>query len=119
MVTFQHPVDVGLQDGSRFQPVIARVDMSATYAIMPAPMLTMLGVSPQWTSFLDLADGSQEEYHLAEVRMRIDGLERTIVCVFGKPDTQPVLGSHTLQAFGLAPDPENRQLVPARLFLTP
>ena len=117
MPTFQQSVDVGSQYSSRFHPVIARVDTSTTYAVMPAPLLTMLGISPQWTGVFELADGGQEEHPLAEIRMRINNQERTIVCVFGKPDGPPVLGAHTLECFGLAPDADKRRLAPARLFL--
>ena len=118
MVTFRQPVHVGPQDGSRLQPVIAVVDTTATYAVMPSPLLSMLGISPEWTSEFELADGSREERPLAEIRLRINDVERTTICIFGSPDSQPLLGSYTLQGFGLAIDPATSTLVLARLFLT-
>ena len=118
MVTIRQAVEIGPRDGSRLQPVIARVDVASTYAVMPSPMLNMLGITPEWTSVFDYADGSSEEFPLAETRLRFNNQDRTVVCVFGKPDSQPLLGAHTLLAFGLAVDPDGGALLPAQLNLT-
>ena len=117
MTTFRQQVEVGPRDGSRYQPVIALVDTASTYAMMPSPMLSMLGIDPYWTGVLEGSDGGSEERSLAEIRLKIGDAERTVVCVFGQPDSQPVLGSHTLQAFGLAVDPSSNALTQARVFL--
>ena len=114
---FKHPVEVGPKDGARFQRVIARVDSHSTYTVMPAPLLTMLGVEPEWSQQFELADGRREERSLAEVRIRIGGQERTTICVFGRPESEPVLGAYTLAGFGLQPDTAGQRLVPASLFL--
>ena len=118
MTTSRQAVDVGPRDGSRFQPVIAVIDTAATYAAMPSPLLSMLGISPEWTREFEMANGNREEHSLAEIRLRINDEERTTICIFGKPDSQPLLGSYTLHGFGLAVDPATGALVPARLFLT-
>ena len=114
MTTFRQQVEVGPRDGSRYQPVIALVDTASTYAMMPSPML---GIDPYWTGVLEGSDGRSEERSLAEIRLKIGDAERTVVCVFGQPDSQPVLGSHTLQAFGLTVGPGTRALVPGTVFL--
>ena len=117
MPPFHQHLEIGPRDGSRFQMVIAQVDTSSTYTLMPATVLTMLGVAPEWTQTLERASGEQEERQLAEVRIRLNGQERTAVCVFGGPDSEPVLGAHTLLSFGLAVDAANQRLVPATLQL--
>ena len=117
MATFNQSVEVGPRDGPRFQRVIARVDSSSTYTVMPGPLLTMMGIEPEWSQQFDLADGRREERSLAEVRLRIDDGERTTICVFGQPDSEPVLGAHTLAGFGLQADTGRQRLVPASLFL--
>jgi len=117
MTTFRQQVEVGPRDGSRYQPVIALVDTASTYAAMPSPMLSMLGIDPYWTGVLEGSDGGSEERSIAEIRLKIGDAERTVVCVFGQPDSQPVLGSHTLQAFGLTVGPGTRALVPGTVFL--
>ena len=117
MTTFRQQVEVGPRDGSRYQPVIARVDTATTYAMMPSPMLSMLGIDPYWTGVLEGSDGRSEERSLAEIRLKIGDAERTVVCAFGLPDSQPVLGSHTLQAFGLRVVPGTSALAPGTIFL--
>ncbi len=117
MPPFHQHVEIGPRDGSRFQMVIAQVDTSSTYTLMPATVLTMLGVAPEWTQTLERASGEQEEHQLAEVRIRLNGQERTTVCVFGEPGSEPVLGAHTLLSFGLAVDAANQRLVAATLQL--
>ena len=117
MATFNHPVGVGPRDGSGFQRVIVRVDTRNTYTVMPAPLLTMLGVEPEWTSEFELADESREERSLAEVRVKIGGQDRTTICVFGPPESEPVLGAYTLDGLGLEANSAGKKLVPRRLFL--
>ena len=117
MATFNQPVDLGPKDGSRFQRVIAAVNTGYTYTVMPSPLLEMMGVDPEWTDLIEGADGQQQEYSVAEVRVRIGDRVRTTICIFGRPDSQPVLGKYTLDGFGLAVDQANNRLVPAKLFL--
>ncbi len=81
-------------------------------------MLSMLGISPEWTSEFEMADGSREEHSLAEIPLRITVQERTTICIFGNPDSQPLLGLYTLPGFGVAVDPATKALVPSRLFHT-
>ena len=117
MATFNQSVEVGPRDGARFQRIIARVDPRSTYTVMPGPLLTMLGIEPEWSQQFELADGRREERSLAEVRLKIAGQERTTICVFGQPESEPVLGAYTLDGFGLEADLAGQKLVPKRLFL--
>ena len=117
MATFNHSVEVGHREGSRTQRVIARVDPHSTYTVMPGPLLTMLGIEPGWSQQFELADGRREERSLAEVRLRIDDQERTTICVFGQPESEPILGAYSLAGFGLQADTAGQKLVPASLFL--
>ena len=117
MATFNQSVEVGPKDGARFQRVIARVDPNSTYTVMPGSLLTMLGIEPEWSQQFELADGRREKRSLAEVRLRIDAQERTTVCIFGQPESEPVLGAYTLAGFGLQADTAGQRLVPATLFL--
>ena len=55
---------------------------------------------------------------MTEVRMRINSQERTTICVYGKSDGEPILGRHTLAAFGLAADHEAETLVQPDMFLS-
>ena len=117
LAAFNHSIEVGPRDGARFQRVIARVDPNNTYTVLPSSLLTMLGIEPEWSQQLQLAGGRREEHSLAEIRLRIDGRERTTICVFGQPESEPVLGGYSLTAFGLQVDAAGQKLVPAPLFL--
>lgn len=104
-------------DGSRQEAVEALVDTGSTYTLVPSPILARLGARPQWAGRFQLADGREEEYSMGEVRVRLDGEERTTVCIFGTTGSTPLLGAVTLESFGLMADPVNQRLVPARLYL--
>ncbi len=115
MAEIHVPVFLGPKDGSRFQRVIAAISPDTSYTVMPSPLLEMLGVDPEWTDRFQAADGTQNECPVAEVRVRIDDRERTTICVFGSPDSQPTVGKYTLDGFGLTVDEANSRLVPATL----
>ena len=117
MATFRLPVEIAPKDGARFHRVFVLVGAGNKYTGMPSPLLSMLGIGPEWTEIFELADGSRQEYSLTEVRLRIDHRERTTICIFGKPESKPVLGTYTLDGFGLAVDSERRRLIPSGLFL--
>lgn len=117
MATFRLPVEVASKAGARFQRVIVVAGTGNKYTSLPSPLLNMLGIGPEWTEVFELADGSRQEYSLAEVKLRIEHRERTTICVFGKPESKPVLGTYTLDGFGLAVDAERRRLIPVSLFL--
>ena len=116
--TFHCPIEIGPRDGSRFQRVIAVAGSENIYSVLPSTLLEMLGVGTEWESPFNLPGGGWEMLPMAEVRMRINGQERTTICVYGKADGEPTLGRHTLAAFGLAADHGEQKLVQADMFLT-
>ncbi len=117
MESFSYPIELSAGDGGRFESLRALVDASSSYSVVPATILASLGVDPQWTGLFTAADGSRHEMPLAEVRIRVDGRERTTICVFGSPESAPILGAHALAALAMEPDPPNRRLTAAPLFL--
>ncbi len=49
---------------------------------------------------------------IGEVVVELNGLHRrTIICVFGEPDSPPLLGAQTLETFLLGVDPDQHRLV--------
>ena len=115
--TFRCPIEIGPRDGVRFQRVIIVAGSENIYSVLPSTLLEMLGVETGWESRFTLPGGGWEILPMAEVRMRINGQERTTICVYGKPDGEPTLGRHTLAAFGLAADHGEQKLVQADMFL--
>ena len=114
---FYQTLQIGPKNGSRLGEINAKVDSSSVYALIPSDCLENLGVSPEWNRQFELADGSEVEYPMGEIRCVLNGEEHTNVCIFGPAGCQPLFGTLTLQSFGLMADPVNRRLVPARLFI--
>ena len=95
---FLCPIEIGPRDGSRFQRVISVNGSENIYSVLPSTLLEMLP--------------------MAEVRMRANGEDRTTIGVYGKSDDEPILGRHTLAAFGLAAGHDEQKLVQADMFLS-
>ena len=96
--TFRCSIEIRPRDGSPFQRVITVAGSKNIYSVLPSTLLEMLP--------------------MAEVRMRINGEERTTICVYGKADGEPILGRHTMAAFGLAAGHDEQKLVQADMFLS-
>jgi len=105
--TFRCSIEIGPRDGSRFQRVIVVAGSENIYSVLPSTLLEMIGVSAEWESRFTLPDGGWEMLPMAEVRMRIHG----------EADGAPILGRHTLAAFGLAAGHDEQKLVQADMFL--
>ena len=71
--TFRCPVEIGPRDGSRFQRVIAVAGSENIYSVLPSTLLEMLP--------------------MAEVRIRINGEERTTSASTAKPTASPSLAA--------------------------
>ena len=112
MGTFSHPITLISPAGDRTETCDGLVETGATFSSAPATMLENLGVAPQWSSRLRLADGRVVEHQMGEVMAQLDGIRRTIICIFGPPDAPALIGAHTLEAFLLAVDPVEQRLVP-------
>ena len=112
MGTFAHTITLIADSGDRTEPLEALVDTGSTFTSVPAPILERLGVVPHRTVNLRLANGNLERRAIGEVRAELDGVQHTIICIFGEPDSPPVIGAHTLEAFLLAADRVARRLVP-------
>jgi predicted aspartyl protease len=56
---------------------------------------------------------------MGEVQVRLNGQERTTVCIFGAAGSTPLLGAYTLEGVGFMADPVDQRLIPAQLYLAP
>jgi predicted aspartyl protease len=115
---FRCSIEISPRDGSRIQRVIVVAGSENIYSVLPSAVLEMLRVETEWESRFTLPNGGWEMLPVAEVRMRINSQELTTICVYGKSDGEPILGRHTLAAFGLAADHEAETLVQADMFLS-
>ena len=117
MGTFSQTLEIGPLSGEHFASVEALADTGATYTWLPSDVLEGLGIEPEDSWNFILADGSERYYRIAQVRTRLQDAERFSICVFGEPDTQPLLGAFTLEAFRLGVDAVNKRLIPTPALL--
>ena len=116
MTTFTHPVLVANPRGNA-SPVEVKllVDTGAMFTCLPTPQLEALGLAPQWSVPITLADGRREDWRATEILMTIDGRSLHTTCLFGPPGSLALLGAVSLEQFALAVDPLTRTLVPTRV----
>ena len=107
-------VDIGLlpANGGSVQPQSVLVDTGASYLTLPRTLLTSLGYQPIDRQRVVFATGETAVWDVTEVRVRLQGGERTVLS-FLAPDQSPkLLGAQALETFGLGVDPLGKRLVP-------
>lgn len=112
MGTFNHPITLISPVSDRAETLDGLVDTGATFSSAPAQALSGLGVSPQRTIRLRLADGRIVQHEVGELLVELDGVRATVICIFGPDGSPALIGAHTLEAFLLAVDPVEQRLVP-------
>lgn len=117
MGTFFQTIEIAVSPDGPFESLEALVDTGATYTYIPRPVLERLGITPLERQPFVPADGRRIEYEISQVRVRIDGRERFTICIFGDTGATPLLGTVTLEEFGLSVDPINKRLTPVPGFL--
>ena len=114
MGLFHTTIEVGNPANPVYHQIEPIVDTGATYSMLPASLLEKtLGLSPTEEMVFPLDAGGQRTYGLGEARLRYEGRERTMPVIFGSEDVY-LLGSVSLESFGLIADTTRHQLVPSR-----
>ncbi len=117
MGTFSVPLEVGNLAGGNLVQIDALVDTGATYTVLGGDLLERLGVEPVDRRSFQLADDRAVDYDVAEVRLRLEGSELTVLVVFAPAVTSALLGATALEVFGLGVDPINQRLMPVPALL--
>jgi len=117
MGTFFQTIEIAASTSGPFQSVDALVDTGASYTWLPSAILSRLGVAPLFKSQFTLADGTTIERDVTQIVVRLDGRNLFTVCIFGDEGSMPLLGTVTLEEFGLGVDPVNKRLIPVPRFL--
>ena len=112
MGTFNWPIRLDSMDGKQSLQLEALVDTGSFYTIVPASLLTSLGVTPTDKAGLELADGRKVTYDMGEARATVDGRSVATLVVFGEDDAHPLLGAYTLEGLRLTVDPVEETLEP-------
>ena len=105
-------VEVGNMSGERFEPVEVMVDTGATFTTVPGDVLRRLGVSPQRTMQVRLADGSVIDDEVCDTLVRLEGQTFFTPVSFGREGEPNLLGVVALETALLAVDPVEQRLVP-------
>ena len=117
MGAFTWPIRIANIDGQNSAEFEATVDTGAAYSMLPARQLRELGIVPSYTKTFEFADGRRTELDIGEARATVDGASVTTLVIFAEDEITPLLGAYTLEGLGLAVDPVNQKLVPAKLIL--
>ena len=99
--------------GERFEPVEVMVDTGATFTTVPADLLRRLGVNPQRTMQVPLADGSVINDQVCDTVIRLEGQTFFTPISFGREGEPNLLGVVALETALLAVDPVEQRLVPS------
>lgn len=112
MGTFRHPIRVGRLDGTSSETIEALVDTGATWTWIPRPILDRLAIPPTDHRRLQMANGQIVERESGWALVTAEDVTVPTICIFGDPDSIPLLGAVTLEECSLAPDPVRQRLVP-------
>ncbi len=93
------------------------VDSGAYYSVVPAAVLSRLGIKRGKTKTFILADGSDLKRSLGQALFRLNGDEAASPVIFGEAGDSVLLGSISLEALGLMLDPLKRELRPLPMML--
>ncbi|MSQ14279.1 MAG: hypothetical protein EXR50_00220 [Dehalococcoidia bacterium] len=83
MGTFHYTIEIGTPDGSVYEEIDALVDTTASYTLVPASLLTRMGVNRDERWPFTLADDSIVGMDIGHTQVRIDGRSVTTIVVFG------------------------------------
>ena len=111
MGTFSACLGISDGNGGSTRWVEAQVDTGATHTVIPAAILTSLGIQPKARKSASFADGRTGTVYIGNAWFRIDDMEAPSPVVFGNSD-KCLLGASTLQILGLIADTTNERLIP-------
>ena len=92
------------------------VDTGATFLVVSQAIADRLELRPTRSCPVELADGREQVWPLAEARFHLAGHDVTTPCLIG-PEGPALLGAVALESLLLAVDPVARRLVPVKGFV--
>ena len=117
MGLFQVQIKVLPADGGTAQAQSVLVDTGASYLALPRSLLLSLGYHPVDNQRVVFATGETAVWDVAEVRVRLQGRERTVLTLLAPEQSPKLLGAQTLETFGLGVDPLGKRLIPVDAYL--
>ncbi len=116
MGLFQVEIEVLPANGGSPHVQSVLVDTGASYLTLPRSLLTSLGYRAVDKQRVIFATGVAV-WDVAEVRIRLQGRERTVLALLAPNQSPKLLGAQTLETFGLGVDPLAKRLVPVDAYL--
>jgi clan AA aspartic protease len=114
---FQVEIEILSANGDHARRETVLVDTGASYLALPTSTLMALGYRPLDSQRVVFATGEVAVWDVAEVKIRLQGRERTVLA-FLAPDQSPkLLGAQTLETFGLGVDPLGKRLIRVDAYL--
>ena len=111
MGTIAVPLEVAGPRGRHYETIHVWAGSCAAYTVLPSSVLERLGVIPRSVRRFVHADGSRMERGFGQTWMRLDGRADLSPVVFWDEGAQPLLGTVTLEIFGLGVDLVNGRLM--------
>ena len=108
-------IQVGDQQGDRFEELDIIVDTGSTYTAVPRATLERLGVPIQRSLPSETADGRIVPVDVGETTVRLEGLQFHTPVIFAEENEPTLLGMVTLGEAALAIDPVAGRLMPTHL----
>jgi clan AA aspartic protease len=93
------------------------VDSGAVYSMVPRHDLKKIGIIPHSKRTFILANGDEIEREVGTAIFEYKGQRGDSLVIFGEEGDSPLLGSTTLEGFGLILDPFRRELRPLPMVL--
>src|SRR5215471_13625942 len=93
------------------------VDSGATYSLVPAEILSALGIEPHSVREFILGNGEVVRRRIGTAMFEYRGQRGDSLVVFGEPGDAPLMGATTLESFGFILDPFRRELKPLPMLL--
>ena len=86
------------------------VDTGAIDCLVPGNRLREIGIKPQSKRTYELADGNEISMDVAVAQIEFMGELIGATVIFGKDDSEPLLGVTALESVGIEVDPRNQRL---------
>ncbi|MCI0691396.1 aspartyl protease [candidate division KSB1 bacterium] len=104
-------------DPSRALDETFMVDSGAVYSLVPRGDLEKIGITPHSRRKFILANGEEVARDVGSAIFDYQGHRGDSLVIFGEEGDKPLLGSTTLEGFGLILDPFRRELKPLPMLL--
>jgi clan AA aspartic protease len=86
------------------------VDTGSIDCYIPGNRLRAIGIQPVGQRTYEMADGTEIAIDIAVAQIEFMGEVVGATVIFGKDDTEPLLGVTALESVGIEVDPQNQRL---------